>query len=355
MSGFGDTLPMIQNNVAAAFARLHPGETFDAHNAFADAEALFKILSKKQGGLNSKINLTEEITKHSVTTQDMLELSKFKVSSNYQKNQNQVPKGIHIIDALKSFGNLNQVKFTHKSEPTSPTIKLVNLDEEGLENKEMIYLAFDVQFLNSQGLRSEIVEISARDIENETVEFHVSCYAHDEAKSMKNSPGFSSVQDGIHSFLQWISDRNINQCILIQFNPHRRAWPGLLNHLCFYEFLPQFFNHVIGICDLKRVVSKEYPKFDHLEKLHKEIFKHSIELYRSKEVLESLSNISNRYGIGELKNHVEDLQSTLKEVQIKLNKSLGDDIASGNYYSDGHIGNFRISPTYFDTLVTQIQ
>ena len=98
---------MIQNNVAAAFARLHPGETFDAHNAFADAEALFKILSKKQGGLNSKINLTEEITKHSVTTQDMLELSKFKVSSNYQKNQNQVPKGIHIIDALKSFGNLN--------------------------------------------------------------------------------------------------------------------------------------------------------------------------------------------------------------------------------------------------------
>ena len=57
VSGFGDTLPMIQNNVAAAFARLHPGETFDAHNAFADAEALFKILSKKQGGLNSKINL----------------------------------------------------------------------------------------------------------------------------------------------------------------------------------------------------------------------------------------------------------------------------------------------------------
>ena len=29
VSGFGDTLPMIQNNVAAAFARLHPGETFN--------------------------------------------------------------------------------------------------------------------------------------------------------------------------------------------------------------------------------------------------------------------------------------------------------------------------------------
>ena len=357
VSGFGDTLPMIQNNVAAAFARLHPGETFDAHNAFADAEALFKILSKKQGGSNSKINLTEEITKHSVQTEDMLELSKFKVSSNYQKNLNQVPKGIYIIDALKSFGNLNQVKFTHKFEPASPTIKLVNLKEEEDEKssvKKITYLAFDVQFLNSQGLRSEIVEISARDIENDTIEFHVSCYAHDEAVSMKSSPGFSSIQEGIFSFLEWISDRN-NKCILIQFNPHRRAWPGLLNHLCFYKFLPQFLNHVIGICDLKRVVSKEYPKFDHLEKLHKEIFKHSIELYRSKEVLESLSNISNRYGIGELKNHVEDLQSTLKEVQIKLNKSLGDDIASGNYYSDGHIGNFRISPTYFDTLVTQIQ
>ena len=115
------------------------------------------------------------------------------------------------------------------------------------------------------------------------------------------------------------------------------------------------FPGTIEYVDLKRVVSKEYPKFDHLEKLHKEIFKEAIELYRSKEVLGSLCNISNKYGIEQLKNHVEELQSTLKEVQIKLNKSLGDDIASGNYYSDGHIGNFRISPTYFDTLVTQIQ
>ena len=46
--GFGDTVPYIKNRLAAAFERLFPGQRFEAHNALADAEALLKIMCKKQ-------------------------------------------------------------------------------------------------------------------------------------------------------------------------------------------------------------------------------------------------------------------------------------------------------------------
>ena len=80
VSGFGDTLPIIQNKLAAAFERLYHGETFDAHNAFADAEALFKILLKKQESQSKQIELTNHILKNTVKIEDMLEFTKFKVS-----------------------------------------------------------------------------------------------------------------------------------------------------------------------------------------------------------------------------------------------------------------------------------
>ncbi len=48
VDGFGDSVPYIRNRLAAAFERLYPGQRFEAHNALADADALLKILCKKQ-------------------------------------------------------------------------------------------------------------------------------------------------------------------------------------------------------------------------------------------------------------------------------------------------------------------
>ena len=78
------------------------------------------------------------------------------------------------------------------------------------------------------------------------------------------------------------------------------------------------------------------------------MFKETIEMYRYKEVLDSICRIVAKFQIEDLKKHVQNPQDTLSEVQCKLNKSLGDDISYGNYYPEGHIGNFRINQNYFD-------
>ena len=48
VDAFGDSMPILNNKLAAVFERLYPGQSFDAHNALADAEALYKIMLKKR-------------------------------------------------------------------------------------------------------------------------------------------------------------------------------------------------------------------------------------------------------------------------------------------------------------------
>ena len=147
----------------------------------------------------------------------------FKLYSRMYQNQgDKLPKDIHPIDALKSYGDLNQIKFVQKHEPEKPNNK-TNLVQIDSSTK---FLAFDVQFLHSQGLRSELVEISACDVQNPDLKFHVSCYAFDEP-ALKVDPEFQSIQDGLKSFVNWIQNW---KCVLIQLNPHKRAWPGFINH-----------------------------------------------------------------------------------------------------------------------------
>ena len=268
----------------------------------------------------------------------------FKLYSRMYQNQgDKLPKDIHPIDALKSYGDLNQIKFVQKHEPEKPNNK-TNLVQIDSSTK---FLAFDVQFLHSQGLRSELVEISACDVQNPDLKFHVSCYAFDEP-ALKVDPEFQSIQDGLKSFVNWIQNW---KCVLIQLNPHKRAWPGFINHLCFYDFLPCISTNLIGIVDLKNILPNEYSKLDSLDKLHKILFKETIELYKSKEVLNSICQIVDRFNIEDLKKHVQDTRSTLLEIRNKLNKSLGDDISCGNYYPKGHIANFRIDHNYFNDLL----
>ena len=199
VDGFGDSLPLIQNKVAAAFERLHPGETFDAHDALADGEALFKILLKKQNSSSTRILLNAQILKNTARVEDTLELSKFRVSKLFQ-NQNTFPKDIFPIDGLKSYGDLNLIKFMHKEDPEKKsneaekeTTDALNLDANAR------FLAFDVQFLHSQSMHSEIVQISACDVNDCDQNFSVSCYAFDEADL--KLPGFKSIEDGFKFFL----------------------------------------------------------------------------------------------------------------------------------------------------------
>ena len=51
----------VNNKVTAAFERLYPGETFEAHNALGDAEALYKILLRRKKHESHFIDLTSEI------------------------------------------------------------------------------------------------------------------------------------------------------------------------------------------------------------------------------------------------------------------------------------------------------
>ena len=131
----------------------------------------------------------------------MFEFTKFKVSKLYQNQGDKLPREIYAIDALKSYGDLSKVKFVHKFEPeksnTTELLPAVNLN--ALNTK---FLAFDVQFLHSQGLRSELVEISACDIHNLSQNFHISCYAFDEPTLKSSNPEFQSIGESYDSFFR---------------------------------------------------------------------------------------------------------------------------------------------------------
>jgi hypothetical protein len=61
VDGFCDTVKFVNNKITAAFERLYPGETFEAHNALGDAEALYKILLRRKKHESHFIDLTSEI------------------------------------------------------------------------------------------------------------------------------------------------------------------------------------------------------------------------------------------------------------------------------------------------------
>ena len=61
VDAFCDTVKFINNKITAAFERLYPGETFEAHNALGDAEALYKILWKRKKHKSPFLDLTSEI------------------------------------------------------------------------------------------------------------------------------------------------------------------------------------------------------------------------------------------------------------------------------------------------------
>ena len=61
VDAFCDTVKFINNKITAAFERLYPDETFEAHNALGDAEALYKILWGRKKHDSHFLDLTREL------------------------------------------------------------------------------------------------------------------------------------------------------------------------------------------------------------------------------------------------------------------------------------------------------
>ena len=93
-------------------------------------------------------------------------------------------------------------------------------------------------------------------------------------------------------------------------------------------------------------------KCDTIDKIHKQLFNETVEAHRSKEVTESITRILDKIGQApniSTKGFVEDSTKTLEKVKKKLDLSLAEDISHGRYYSQGHIGNFRIPEDFLPT------
>ena len=243
VSGFGNTLPILHKSLTKVFHRYFPGEDFEAHNALADAEALFKILMKKYKNFPGKLLIAnEEIMKHVLPQDYVLETTKIKVSKAYVSQKSTFVEKrnqqFHFIFALNAYGEIPNVKFDKDPNPDLET-KKENEFKDVMDTNGIKYLAIDVQlseeFSISENdarkpkLRSEIIEISACEIQNAENRFHISCRAY-------NEPGLElpSVEEGLVKFIKWLTKHN-GKCILVGYDMYQMLWPNLLNHLCYFK------------------------------------------------------------------------------------------------------------------------
>ena len=152
------------------------------------------------------------------------------------------------------------------------------------------------------------------------------------------------------SNIKWLSQ--FKNVVLIGFKPGFRQWPSLVNHAYFYDIELELFQKIKGICDLKDVVQKSnlcQGKCDTLDKIHKQIYHTAVETHRAKEMTEAILRILEK--LGETTKTlstwpIDDSIKTLEKVKKKLDASLADDISQGRYYSQGHIGNFRMPENF---------
>ena len=244
VSGFGNTLPILHKSLTKVFHRYFPGgEDFEAHNALADAEALFKILMKKYKIFPGKLLIAnEEIMKHVLPPDYVLEMTKIKVSKAYVSQKSTFVEKrnqqFHFIFALNAYGEIPNVKFDKDPNPDLET-KKENEFKDVMDTNGIKYLAIDVQlseeFSISENdarkpkLRSEIIEISACEIQHAENRFHISCRAY-------NEPGLElpSVEEGFVKFIEWLTTHN-GKCILLGYDMYEMLWPNLLNHLCYFK------------------------------------------------------------------------------------------------------------------------
>lgn len=334
IDGFCDTFGFIKNKISAVFDRFYPQDTFEAHNALGDAEALYKILLKKQNPTKTTlIEANEDILRNCLDSQNCWQRSIFNISKKILNlKDSPAPKGIHVINnlALPKLHTLvlkNTPSNTNDKQP-----KMLEFDQS------MTFIAIDLQLLESQCIRSEIVEICAAPIHDETKKFRTVCRGITE-----DFLDYPTVSEGIKSFVEWLEPyKNV---IFVGFKPTVKLWPSLINHVYFHGHSLTFFQNIKGICDLREIILKSQicqGKCDSLDKIHKQLFQQeTIELHRSTQVLDSLLRICAKFNAEDFE-PIEEMTSSLPMMKKKLDTSLAEDIANGKYYPSGHIGNFRM-------------
>lgn len=332
IDGFCDTFGFIKNKISAVFDRFYPEDTFEAHNALGDAEALYKILLKKQHSRKNLIEANQDILANCLESQNCWQRSIFQVSKRILNlKDNPAPKGIHVINNL-ALPKLNTLVLKNTPSSNNDQVKILQFDSS------MTLIGIDIQLLESQSFRSEIVEISAAPIQKEGKKFQMICRGMDE-DFLDDVP---TITEGIQQFMEWL--QSYKNVIFVGFKPHLKLWPSLINHVYFYGHCSAFFSNIKGICDLRGIIMKSQlcqGKCESLDKIHKQLFQETIEIHRSTQVLDSILRIGSRFKMEEFE-PIEEIMSSLPIIKKKLDTSLAEDIAHGKYHPSGHIGNFRM-------------
>ena len=102
------------------------------------------------------------------------------------------PGGIYFIKALAT-GNLDKIVF--KNQPSE------DQDEKFHADETTDFVACDIQLMQSQGMRSEIVEISAQHIRDREKSFWSKCYGHHE-EDFLDLPNFTSIDKCLKQFFE---------------------------------------------------------------------------------------------------------------------------------------------------------
>lgn len=351
VDAFGDTMPYLSTKVAAAFERLHPGQRFEAHNALADADALFKVLHKKQKstGGSTRVMFSDQIKECCVPLDDCVTSARFKVSKLAQKTD-KVPKVVLLKSLVmtQSPEELAKYKFiTHPKEeierlPPPPP------PQDPLDTK---YVVFDAQFLHSQGPRADLVHLMAAQVDDGEV-FEQACVPPGEEHLLDEATN-TTADIALGRFVEWLKKTKgpIKSLVLVAYGCNYKKLPGLLNHVSFHDYDSSFRQVVNGVVDLRDLCKRDahLAKLDSLDKLHRSLFREDIELYRPDEVCQSnrrlAQEMAKKRGISVnqlLQDDAMTLAYATHMAKKVLDESMARDIEAGTHFVPGEYKEHRI-------------
>ena len=144
-----------------------------------------------------RILFNEELKQSSVGIADALAFSQFRVSKLAQNMT--PPNGVYQIKSLVNV-NLSKVVFKNQTKPQSNNdVKTLNLNDKS----DLAIIIIDVQLMHSQGERSEIVQITAKSLQDESIQFEVNCRGVQE-DFLANDVRYIPVSEGLANFATWL-------------------------------------------------------------------------------------------------------------------------------------------------------
>ena len=161
-----------------------------------------------------RILFNEELKNSSVGIADALAFSQFRVSKLAQNMT--PPNGVYQIKSLVNV-NLSKVVFKNQTKPQSNNdVKTLNLNDKS----NLAIIIIDVQLMHSQGERSEIVQITAKSLQDESIQFEVNCRGVQE-DFLANDVRYIPVSQGLANFASWLKqnfpDKFIGNLIFLFF------------------------------------------------------------------------------------------------------------------------------------------